>query len=114
MKSERLSDADDLAETSPDMLGGVRGETLDFDLDGQGAVIGLGEDARRHQAALGQKFERARQDTRLGVGFETISDGGIATLESEDAKGRRGHRTIPWMTSERTQRRGAFQGQPGC
>ena len=63
------------------MIGGVGCQALDLDLDRQQIGIGLGEDARRHQAALGQKLERARQDGRLGVGFETVSDGGWITLE---------------------------------
>ena len=58
------------------MIGGVGCQALDLDLDRQQIGIGLGEDARRHQAALGQKLERARQHARLGVGFETVSDGG--------------------------------------
>ena len=65
------------------MLGGVGAQALDLDLDRQQIGIGLGEDARRHEAALGEQFERARQDARLGVGFETVSDGGCATLERE-------------------------------
>ena len=60
------------------MVGGVGRQALDLDLDRQQIVVGLGEDARRHQAALGQQFERARQHAGLGVGFETVSDGGLS------------------------------------
>ena len=43
------------------MVGSVGLEPLDLDLDRKKIGIGLGEDARRHQAALGQKLQRARQ-----------------------------------------------------
>jgi hypothetical protein len=79
--SKDLPDAYDLRQTEADMIGGVGRQALDLDLDGQKIVIGLGEDARRHQAALGEKLERARQHGRLGIGFETVSDGGWITLE---------------------------------
>jgi hypothetical protein len=42
------------------MLGGLGRQTLDLDLDRELVVGGLGEDACRHQAALGQEIERAR------------------------------------------------------
>ena len=90
-------------------------ETLEYDIDGivlyfhrfhpfvafeQPVVDAFqakhGEDPRRHEAALGQQFERARQDARLGVGFETVSDGGGITLESEDGR----HGVTPWQTDE--------------
>ena len=58
------------------MVGGLGLEPLDLDLDRQKIGVGLGEDARRHQAALGQKLQRARQHAGFGVGFETVSDGG--------------------------------------
>jgi hypothetical protein len=79
--SKDLPDAYDLRETEADMIGGVGLEPLDLDLDRQKIGIGLGEDARRHEAALGQKLERARQDGRLSVGFETVSDGGCVALK---------------------------------
>jgi hypothetical protein len=79
--SKDLPDAYDLRQTAADMIGGVGFEPLDLDLDRQKIGIGLGVDTRRHQAALGQELERARQDGRLSVGFETVSDGGWITLE---------------------------------
>src|SRR5216684_409646 len=94
---KRLPHADDLAEAAADMVGGVGLEPLDLDLDGKKIGIGLGEDAGGHQAALGQKLERARQHARFGVGFETVSNGGRITLECEYG----GHGTTPRMTGER-------------
>jgi hypothetical protein len=79
--SKDLPDAYDLRQTPADMIGGVGLEPLDLDLDRQKVVIGLGEHARRHQATLGQKLERTRQDGRLGIGFETVSDGGCVALK---------------------------------
>jgi hypothetical protein len=66
------------------MVGGVGREAFDLDLHRQKIGIGLGEDARRNEAALGQKLERARQHARFGVGFETVSNGGRITLERQD------------------------------
>jgi hypothetical protein len=79
--SKDLSDAYDLRQTATDMVGGVWLEALDLDLDRQQIGIGLGEDARRHQTALGEQVERARQNRRFGVGFETVSDGGCVALK---------------------------------
>ena len=87
------------------MVGGFGREAFDLDLDRQEIGIGLGEDARRHQATLGEKLERARQHAGFGVGFETVADGGGITLESEYG----GHGTTPWMTDERQRHRFAVQ-----
>jgi hypothetical protein len=79
--SKDLPDAYDLREAAADMIGGVGFEPFDLDLDRQLVGIGLGEDARGHEAALGEKLERARQHRRLSVGFETVSDGGCVALK---------------------------------
>ena len=87
------------------MVGGVGREAFDLDLDRQKIGIGLGEDARRHQAALGQKLERARQHAGFGVGFETVSDGGELRLRARTADMER----LPRMTDERQTLRFAVQ-----
>jgi hypothetical protein len=103
-----LPDAYDLRQTAADMIGGVGFEPLDLDLDRQLVGIGLGEDARWHQPALGQELERARQHRGLSVGFETVSDGGRVALKREDGR----HGTTPLQTDE--QRRSGLQCKPGC
>ena len=90
------------------MVGGVGREAVNLDLHRQKIGIGLGEDARRHQAALGQKLERARQHARFGIGFETVSDGGRIALKSEHG----GHGTTPLRTHE--QQRAGLQSKPAC
>ena len=73
---DAYQEAAKLRQAAADMIGSVGLEAFDLDLDRQQIGIGLGEDARRHQAALGEQRKRARQHARLGVGFETVSDGG--------------------------------------
>jgi hypothetical protein len=73
------------------VVGGILGQALDLDLDGKGVVDRLSEDTRGHQAALGQQLERARQNGRLDIGFETVSDGGRVALKRQDG----GHGRIP-------------------
>ena len=87
-------------------------QAFDFDLDRQHVRIGLGEDARRHQAALGQQLEGARQHTRLGIGFETVANGGGITLERQNGAGHGRHGTTPGKTDE--QRRAGLPSKPGC
>ncbi|MND09638.1 hypothetical protein D3C83_331280 [compost metagenome] len=54
------------------MVGGIGFEPFDLYLHGKKVGIGLGENPRRHEAAFGQKLERARQLARFGIGFETM------------------------------------------
>ena len=90
------------------MIGRVWLEPLDLDLHRQKIGIGLREDARRHEPTLGQKLQRARQNGRFGVGFETVSDSRGITLESEHG----GHGPTPGKTDE--QRQAGLQCKPGC
>jgi len=102
--------ADDLAERAADMFGDRGLQPFDLDLDVESIAVGLREDTGGDETALGDQFERARQHAGLGVGLETITDGGITALQGENG----GHRTIPWTRDGRTRQRNGLQCKPRC